>query len=578
LSHLIVCFKASNMKRLIPSPETVISSFFLLIFCFIIKKRRKTGIIYLLFIVILNLGCFQSFYHTNSKKTISDSTMLKLQAQEKNFTVYLANGNYSLRNIKINNNIIEADVEHITGDQSKYLLPQHKSNRYKKKDEQIVLNEVQIYALSEKLQDSTHLSLPISSITRVDVFSKDKERTSASHVASGIGVGVGVVGVIALIACNCPQVYAYDGNDYQFKAGLFSGAIYSSLEKTDYLPLDKLVSVNGKYKFRVMNNQLEEQNINRVLLTKIHHDAQTNVLLDRNGRIHTFQNPVLPISTSLTNDETGQTFKNRDGNTYWFNQKHDSTSVFGSVILTFEKQAGAGQAKLIVNAKNSLWAGYIFEDFTSLFGEKFQKYQSMQDKANKEKLDRWQKEQALSMMVYIETEKGWQLIDYFPTTGNTAGRDMIMPLNLPPSKENKIRIKLESAFMFWELDYIGMDFSTDKTLESRFVPASYAIKSNSSVSELASLASNDNEYCKLLQNEFLSIEFDGQASTQEDSYFLVSTGYYHSLKQYEGNPDIGMLKQFKKKGFFSEFSEQRFNEAQQLLAKGIDLSRDSLHN
>ena len=387
-----------------------------------------------------------------------------------------------------------------------------------------------------------------------------------------------IVGIIALIACNCPQVYAYDGNNYQFKAGVFSGAIYSSLEKTDYLPLDNLVSVNGKYKFRVMNNQQEVQNINQVLLMRINHDAQTNVLLDRKGLIHTFQNPKLPVSTSLTNDEAGQTFKSRDGNTYLFNQKHDSSSPFGSVILTFDKPAGAEQAKLIVNAKNSSWAGYIFEDFTSLFGGKFQKYQSMQDKANKEKLERWQKEQALSMMAYIETENGWELIDYFPTTGNTAGRDMIMSINIPQSKQNKIRIKLESAFMFWELDYIGMDFSADKSLEYQLVPASNAIKSTSSVSELASLASIDNEYCKLIQNEFLSIEFDGQATSQDESYFLVSSGYYHSLKQYEGKPDIWTLKQFKKKGFFSEYSEKRFNEAQKYLAKGINLSRDSLHN
>jgi hypothetical protein len=570
------------MKRLIPSPATVISLLFLPILCLIIKRKRKAGIIYLVFIFVTSLGCFQNFYLTNSKKSISDSTLLKLQSENKNFVVYLANGHYSLKNIKINDKIIEGDVDSIGEDESKYLLPHHTSNSYKKRDEEIVLKEVHIYALSEKLKDSVHLSLPMSSITRVDIFTKDKERTSASHVASGIGVGVGIAAVIVLIlaaiACNCPQVYTYDGSDYQFKAGVFSGAIYSSLEKTDYLPLDKLTSVNGKYKFRIINTQQEEQNINQVALMKIQHDAQTNVLLDRNGHIHSFQNPLSPVSTSLTNDESGQTFHSRDNKTYWFNQKSDSSSVFGSVILTFEKPVGAEKAKLIVNAKNSLWAGYIFEDFTSLFGGKFQKYQSMQDKANREKLDRWQKEQALSLMVYIETEKGWQLVDYFPTTGNTAGRDMIMPLNLPQSKENKIRIKLESAFMFWELDYIGIDFSADKALESQVIPVSYAIKSTSSESELANLASIDKQYCKLLQNEFLSIEFDGSETTQEESYFLVSTGYYHSLKQYEGKPDIGMLKQFKKKGYFSEYSEKRFNEAQEVLAKGINLEGGPKHN
>jgi hypothetical protein len=570
------------MKRLIPSPATVISLLFLPILCIIIKKRRNAGIIYLMAVVAMSLGCFQNYFLTNSRKTISDSTLISLQAQDKIFTVYLANGNYLLRNIKINDKVIEGDVEAIGEGDTAYMHPRHKSNRYKKKDEQIVLNEVHIYAQSQRLQDSSHLSLPMSSITRVDIFSKDKGRTSESHVWSSIGIGLAAAGIVvvilAAIACNCPQVYTYDGNDYQFRGGVFSGAIYSSLEKTDFLPLPKLVNADGKYKFKIINAQEEEQNINQVALMKIPHDAQTNVLLDKAGHIHTFQNPAQPVSTSLTNDRTGQTFKERDGKSYWFTEKPDSSSGFGAVILDFEKPASTKEAKLIVHAKNSLWAGYIFEDFTSLFGGKFQKYQSMQDKEKKEKLDRWQKDQALSLMAYIETEKGWQLIDYFPTTGNTAGRDMIMPVSIPASGKNNIRIKLESAFMFWELDYVGIDYSPDKTLEYQLIPASYAVKSSDSVTELTGLASIDNRYCKLLQNEFLSIEFEAGEPKQEESYFLVSTGYYHSLRKYEGKPNVGMLRQFRKKGYFSEYSEKRFNEAQQVLAKGLNLKETPTHN
>lgn len=569
------------MKRQAPSAATIISFLFLPIIFLMVKQKRKAGIIYLVLIVLLNLSCFKNFYLTNSKSGIPDSTLLQLQAKNKNFTVYLANGNYSLKNIKINDKIIDADVEPVSDDHSKYLLPAHTSNKYQKRDEKIVLNEVQIYARAEKLQDSTHLSLPMSSITRVDIFSKDKRRTNENHVMSGIGVGVAAAFVALIIAaaitCGCPHVYTYDGSEYQFKGGVFSSAIYSSLEKTDYLPLDGLISTNGKYKFKVMNSEQEEQKINQMVLMKVPHDVQTQVLLDKTGHVHTFQTPITPSSTSLSYDNAEQTFRYSDGKSYWFNEKANPSSVFGSVILTFEKPVEAKQAKLIVNAKNSLWAGYIFEDFSSLFGEKFQKFQSRQDKADKEKLDRWQKEQALSLMVYIETDKGWQLVDYFPTTGNTVARDMIMPVTIPPSKQDKIRIKLESAFMFWELDYVGMDFSTDKTLEPQLVRASYAIKSASSSNELASLASIDNQYCKLLQNEFLSIEFDRQESTQQESYFLVSTGYYHSLKQFAGKPDLQLLKQFKKKGYFSEYSEKRFNEAQQLLARGISLQGDSTH-
>ncbi|PWT70651.1 MAG: hypothetical protein C5B59_19800 [Bacteroidetes bacterium] len=581
--------KSSNMKRLIPSPATIMILLFLPILCIVSKKRRKAGIIYFMTMIILSLGCFTNFYHSNSKKTVSDSTLLSLQAEHKIIIVSLKNGNYELRNIKIDDKIIEAEVDPVTidDDRSKYLFPHNSSTQYKHKYKDIVLKTVQIYALSDSLKDSTHLSLPMSSISRVDIFSKDKGRTTANHVLSAIGVVAITAAIVIVIAaatstpstpssstnqnCGCPHVYVYQHNNFQFKNGLFSGAIYSSLEKTDYLPLDSLVNVNGRYKFRIVNSEQEEQKINQVALMKITHDAHTNVLLDRNGHAHTFDQAMPPLSTSLTTKDAAVTLKNKDGKSYWFNEKHDSNSAFGSVILTFEKPVDARLAKLIVHAKNSSWAAFIFDDFSSLFGEKFQQYQLKQDKADKDKLDRWQKDQALSLMVYVETDKGWQFVDYFPIIGSMGGRDMIMPVSIPPSKQNKVRIKLESAFMFWELNYAGIDYSVDKEVKPEIVPASYAIKSSDSSDQISDLANVDSHYSKLLQNEFISIEFDEHESNQTESYFLVSTGYYHSLKQYVGKPDIGMLKQFKKRGFFSEYSEKKFDEAQQLLAKGIDL-------
>jgi hypothetical protein len=568
------------MKRFPISPSSVFIFFLLPVLLLFIKRKRKSGIVYLLIVSLLGSGCFYPFYSTNTKSSINDSTLASLKNSNKYFIVHLKDGDYALKNISVNDTLIKAEVEPISPEHANYLNPAPESSPdYKKKDGIYVLNEIHIYALGQKLEDSTHLSIPVSSVTRVDMYEKNIKKTKTTRTISTVAVIVIpiaiLVGIIA-VACNCPQVYAYDGSQYQFKSGVFSGAIYSSLEKTDYLPLENPINVNGKYMFRLMNNQREEQYINQLQLINVRHDATTHVLLDRNGHIHTYQQTIAPISTSLKNDEAGLTFKLKDGNSFMFNQKADVHSDFGTVILTFDKPVDTRQGKLIVNAKNSLWAGYIFEEFSSLFGDKFQKYQAKQDKADKQKIERWQKEQALSLMVYVETDKGWQLADYFPTTGNTAGRDMVMALDIPDNKQNKIRIKLESAFMFWELDYIAMDFSSDVNLKPEYVNVSSAVKSDNSGNEVASLIHKDDQYSKLLQEEYLSVEFNSQETTEiQNSYFLVSTGYYHSLKQYAGRADILKLNQFKKKGYFSEFSENKFTENQKLLAKGIDLRTES---
>lgn len=526
--------------------------------------------------LFVNSGCYKNFYFTNTQPGLNDSAIAKLKNSNKYFIVHLKNGDYALKNIMVKDSMLTADLGQVTMDHMEWLNPEPGSSpSYQKKEGHLVLNEIHIYALSQMPEDSTHLSIPVSSITRVDLYEKNISKTRTNHALSTVAavlIPIGIFVAIVAVACNCPQVYAYDGNQYQFKSGIFSGAIYSSLEKTDYLPLENLKDVNGKYMFQVMNTQQEEQFINRLQLVSIYHDASTKVLLDRNGNMHTYRDAVSPEMTSLKNDVSGQVFKQRDGNNFMFDQKSDDNSRFGNVILSFDKPLNAQQAKLIVHAKNSMWAGYVFDEFSSLFGDQFQNYQIKQDRARRENLEQWQREQAIPLMVYVETNKGWKLADYFPVTGNTAGRDMIMALQIPESTQNKIRIKLESTFMFWELDFIAMDFSHDLELKEEWLNVTAAIKSNQAANEIARVISRDDQYSKLLQNEYLNVEFDAQTNIDpQNSYFLVSTGYYHSLKQYAGKADISQLKHFKKPGAFSEFSEYKFDETKKMLVRGVDL-------
>ena len=575
---LFFILKHTNMKRFSVSPASVFSFLlFPLVFIFL-KSKKRFAFVYLIAIVLLFTGCFLNFYRTNTKNGLDRSTISALKNKNKYFVVHLKEVNYALKNISVNNNLIKADIEPVIAEHAKYLNPAPQTSPiYRKKDAEMVLSEIHIYAENEKLENKSHISIPVKSVKRVDVYEEDINKTRSNHIISSISLGIGgafllLVAIIA-VACNCPQVYTYDGSQYQFKSGVFSGAVYSSLEKTDYLPLENLKDDKGKYLFRLMNNQQEEQFVNELQLIKVAHDASTNILIDRHGAIHNYDNPVAPISASEKNDKALQALAARDGNSFIFNEKADTASEFGSVILTFDKPANAKQAKLIVNAKNSMWAGYLFDEFSSMFGDKFQKYTAKQDKADRQKIERWQKEQALPLMAYVETYKGWQAIDYFSITGNTAGRDMIMSVNIPDTKANAIRIKLKSAYMFWELDYAAMDFSANSNFKPEIINVSTAAKSNSPNSEVTNLMKKDNQYSKLLQDEFITAEFKKppQKPDQLSSYFLVSTGYYHSLKQYTGKADILKLRHFKKKGAFNEFSEKRFIETQKLMAKGIDL-------
>ncbi|MEO6961959.1 MAG: hypothetical protein ABIY90_08335 [Puia sp.] len=569
-------------------------TFLLLPFLFLFARRKwKFAVFYLLMMSFLSTGCYQYFYSTSTKTTINNSTLALLKNSNKYYIVHLKVGAYALQNIRVKDSLLSADLEQVTIDHLDWMDPQPGSSpSYKKKDGSYVLSEIHIYAPTIVPEDSTHLEIPVSAITRVDVYEKNIRKTRTNHAWSTVAAIVIPLGIIVAIvaiaassasssstpttsqSCSCPQVYAFDGSQYQFKNGVFSGAIYSSLERTDYLPLENMKNVGGKLMFKLVNNREEEQYINQLALIHIPHDTATKVLLDKNGMPHTYQKTADPVSTTIMNDRAGQVFKQRDGNGFLFNEKTSKDSKFGEVILAFDKPVYARKCKLIVNAKNTLWAGYIFEEFSSLFGDQFRKYQEKQDKENKQKLERWMKEQAVPLMVYVETDAGWKLADYFPIAGNGANRDMIMELNIPDTKKSQLRIKIESAFMFWDLDYVAIDFSPDQDVQTEIIHVTTAMKSDSLTNELQSLTYRDKGYSKLLQDEFVAVEFNIPGDeNQQNSYFLASTGYYHSMKQYEGKADFSQLKHFKRPGAFSEFSEYKFDQARELLAKGVELRK-----
>lgn len=555
------------------SPQAIFSFLLCPVLFLFDKKKRKYAVFFSLLTGMLGTGCFKNFYQPKRQQVINDSTISAFQKSEKYFIVHLKKGEYELNNLSVpNGNRLVADVSPLQPEHKLYLKEGNQT--YKNQNEKYVLNEVHIYAQNEMLTDSNHLSIPLSSVSRMEIYEKDKSTTTTVHVFSAIGIGVLVAAAILLIAfiisCNCPQVYAYDGQEYQFKSGVFSGAIYSSIERTDYLPLDNIRESEGRFKFKLMNNQQEEQFINHLKLLKVTHPEESQVLIDRHGKLVTYLKPKAPVITSLQSDSSGLIFQSRDGNAYGFNGKNGKNSSLSSVELTFDMPVGVSSGKLLVNAKNSLWSGFIFEEFLSLFGDKYQQYQAKLDHEDKDEIERWQKEQALPLMVYVETPKGWKLVDYFPPTGNTAGRDMIMEILVPPGAKDKLKVKIESAFMFWDLDYAALDFSENAETVSEMIPTQNSFKDGHTNDATKSLGAIDDDYCKLLPTEAVSVEFlTGQKSQKKQSYFLVSTGYYHSLKQYPGKPDYGTLNRLKKKGSFSEFSEARFTTAQEGLAKGL---------
>ena len=538
-----------------------------------LRKKIKGRIIIILMTGIILSGCFQHYFRTHTQTKADEAGIQQLMSINKYFIIHLKNRVAGVEHLTVSNDKIEADLVSLPPEHLKYLDPQtDKTNRVKLKDKTTALMEVHLYTTTGTDAGQNHLSLPLSSFNRIDVYEFDKSATNANHILSIVGITVvaaTAIGLIAFaIACNCPQVCVNHNGTYEFVSGVYSGAVYSSLERTDYLPLHNLQAVNNSFDIKIKNVNDEEQFINRMQLLQVNHPGSVNVLVDRHGNILSYDKLQVPVSATINKqaDITKQ-LSVADGDQYLFDGEKEEKG-FSSVSLTFNKPPGANKAKLVIHGGNSLWSGYIYHSFAELFGTGYEKWRNEKDKSKPKEMEQWQTDQALPLMVYIEKNGKWEFADYFAHTGNTASRDMIMELDISGIKPEQIKIRLETVYQFWNLDYAAIDFSENKKMNTVLIDPFKAVKGDGS-SQIESLNSVDQHYCHLVSNEEMNLEYSPSGSKDGvNSYFFVSTGYYHNIKKYEGKPQISTLMKFKNKGAFDSFSRQKFEELQNTLAKG----------
>ena len=180
----------------------------------------------------------------------------------------------------------------------------------------------------------------------------------------------------------------------------------------------------------------------------------------------------------------------------------------------------------------------------------------------------WVLQQSLPLKVYVENEKGkWQLADYFQTPGNTAWRDLIMELDIPKTTLHTTRIKLETVYRFWDIDYAALDISEAGSVETMWVdPTKALLSTGENIADQISF--NDQTYVSLKGNNYLELLFiPAKKEIENSSFFLCGTGYYHQSPVSDKKPDVAKLEKFKKPGAFQSYSVEEFDKVNQALAK-----------
>lgn len=529
--------------------------------------QAEISIILLILFINFIIGC--TYYKVTTLP--NDPTLLdQLQKNKKYIILHQGSAAWHLKDISLNETSKEltGTIETLSTNHLYYLNTKPKgANSYNKKKSGDPTYEVHIYASEYMEGGNSQITIPYGSVKKIEVYDSDKGANSASAVFTTLGVILGVLvllGVIvALTKSSCPFVYVSDGNLYHFAGEIYGGAIYSSLERDDYLPLPEFKSKDGTYQIKISNELLERQYTDLAELILVEHPDYATAILDKNGNAITAFHPESPtIATSNHHSDCKHLVLKKDSSSFLFDKVDSKNEGLSELVMTFKKPKNAKKGKLILNAKNSYWLDYIFGKFNEEFGSYYNQFAEKQKSVPARKNIQWSLDQGIPLSVYLETEKGWKIVDYFNVMGPLASRDLIMPLDLSETKGGEIRLKLECGFMFWEIDYAAMDFSEDIPVKlNKLKPVTCIDENGKEVS--SALASSDKDY--LFQAEAgnevtMTYVLPELKECSRRSLFLHSRGYYEYIRDYKGSPNIFTLNSFKKKGAFNAFSKERYFE------------------
>lgn len=526
----------------------------------------------LFFFILSGSGC-KNFYKVVNEPDVSSERISALKNSGKYVIIHGKPNIWHLSGLHLEGSNLSGNLEQLDFDHSKYTTTDpYRKNRYRNKDK-AVTNEMHIY-VNHELNDIGPFSIPLSAVYKIDLYEKDKKATTTSWVVGGAVAAAVIVAIVVASdsgsskkepepePSSCPYIYTYKDNEYQLIGEIYGGATYPSMERHDYMMLPKFEPNLGEYQIKIANKLREKQHTNLAELMKINHPENTDVLVDKYGEVHTISELITPIS-ALSNNEINykDVIEKKDNNFYLFNEER-RTEDLNSMILKFDKPASK-TVKLIVNAKNSIWLDHLYNQFGSLFGSKYDKISKKLAKASFEENLQWMLEEGIVLSVYIETENGWEFVDYFNAIGPIEKRSMVMPININQVKNDQIKIKITGGYLFWDLDYVALDISQNTKVDTHFIKAETAID-NEGNNVTHSLRDDDDLYMSHVEiGEEAVLTFPEFQSPEKfkTTFVLHTKGYYTKIRTYNHKPNISFLKNFKKQGAFNSYSKFKFDEA-----------------
>jgi hypothetical protein len=418
-------------------------------------------------------------------------------------------------------------------------------------------NVVHIYTVFEKLDlgENSFSMQEIESMT----YNKIANGRSGLGTLAVMGV-IPAVGIGAFVAifCTCPEVTTFNNNTEIHHGSLFPGSLLNSLERDDYLILEKPVNEDNEINIKIANVTPETQYINQLEILEVEHKGFENIALTNNNNLAAYNQSITPKS-AVENDfkDVSNLLLEKDGKSFQFD--NPDAKELNQVVLIFDKSALSNNPALVIHAQQSPWLDTVATVILSQAGKHQEKWTNNKD--NKISPEKWKKnnqKRGLSLNVYLKKEDKWQYAGTHHDVGTGSKRTLLMPLDLTNINTDKVEIKLESAFRIWEVDYVGLTNNWSTELKKTPLKLNAATNQNGK-NVIETITATDEQ--EVMQEEGGFVEINATTTASEESTLVLhGYGYYHKHSEFDNNINLLFFAKFKQKMGLHDVSKMLYQE------------------
>ena len=349
---------------------------------------------------------------------------------------------------------------------------------------------------------------------------------------------------------SCPLIYSWDGESWWLDSGTFGGAITPALIRTDLDNLIRARPTRGVLRFLLTDEANETEHIDAFTVLAVDHPAGTTVAPDaRANEMFLVLGPTSdPLAArDLMDREVLAQVSQPDGRA-WESRLDgrdpaNPAHLRDGLELTFARPSGTDHAQLVIDAQNTGWSSALMGQMVGAFGRLTSTwYDPSTTVAASEPMRRAQREEGF-LTVSLWDGSVWRPAGEVWEAGPEVAKRQVLPLDLTGLPGDKVRVRLESAPAFWDIDYIGLGVAVDTKVTTHTLATPQAI-SRRQPDALQRLAATDGrmldmEYGDTVQVEVRDTTLPAPGMTR--SYLARTTGWYRIHGRDTADPDIAVL-------------------------------------